>query len=63
MTALSWVKNKKAKTKLEPTTRNKKLFDLVERAEQWLHNNAYFTPIIKWQTEKWGEIPADFGRK
>ncbi len=63
MTALSWVKNKKAKTKLEPNTRNKKLFDLVQRAEQWLQNNAYFTPIIKWPTDKWGEIPADFGRK
>ena len=63
MTALSWVKNKKAKTKLEPTSRNQKLFDLIERAEQWLHKNSYFTPVIKWQTGKWGEIPADFGRK
>lgn len=63
LTALSWVKLKKAKTKLEPSHRNKKLFELIERAEQWLHNNSYFTPVIKWQTSKWGEIPADFGRK
>ena len=63
MTALSWVKNKKAKSKLAPSSHNRKLFDLVYRAEQWLHSNAYFTPIIKWQTQKWGEIPADFGRK
>lgn len=63
MTALSWVKNKKTKTKLEPTLHNKKVFELIVRAEQWLHKNSYFTPVLKWQTEHWGEIPADFGRK
>ena len=21
------------------------------------------TPILKWETRQWGEIPADFGRK
>ena len=63
MTAISWVKNKKAKTKLEPTKRNDKIFDLINRAEQWLQKNSYFTPIIKWKTEVWGEIPADYGRK
>ena len=63
MTAMSWVKNKKAKTKLEPTPRNKKIFDLINRAEEWLNTHSYFTPIIKWKTEVWGEVPADFGRK
>ena len=62
-TALSWVKNKKANTKLEHTKRNKELFDLIVRAELWLQKNSYFTPILKWDTLNWGEIPADFGRK
>ena len=62
-TALSWVKNKKANTKLALTKRNAELFDLIKRAEAWLHKNSYFTPILKWDTEHWGEIPADFGRK
>ena len=26
-------------------------------------NYVYANAIIKWDTEKWGEIPADFGRK
>ena len=62
-TAISWVKNKKAKTKLEPNEKNTAIFDLIQRAERWLHNNSFTNPILKWDTEKWGEIPADFGRK
>ncbi len=62
-TALSWVKQKKCKTKLERNARTEELFNLIERAENWLKNNTYTTPLFKWQTEKWGEVPADFGRK
>ena len=62
-TALKWVKQKKANTKLEKNEENKSLFELIERAENWLQNNDYSTPLLKWETEAWGEIPADFGRK
>ena len=61
--AMLWVKNKKCKTKLEPCEENKPLFELIERAEKWLNTNTYKNKILKWETEKWGEIPADFGRK
>lgn len=62
-TAIAWVKAKKARTRLEKTPANALLFDMVERAEKWLAENDYDTNIMKWQTEVWGEIPADFGRK
>ncbi len=62
-TAISWVKKKTCNTKLERNTKNEKLFDLVERAIHWLKTNSYNTPIAKWETKAWGEIPADFGRK
>lgn len=62
-TAISWVKNKKAKTQHSQNSKNKELFDLIERAEKWLHQNTYSTPILKWETRAWGENPADFGRK
>jgi ribonuclease HI len=62
-TAISWVKNKKAKTKLDQTRNNAILFELIERAEKWLKLNQYTNQIVKWNTESWGEIPADFGRK
>ncbi len=61
--AIGWVKRKKANTKLRKTYRNSRLFDLLLRAEEWLANNTYKTRILKWDTKRWGEIPADFGRK
>ncbi|MFN8357182.1 MAG: ribonuclease H family protein [Spirosomataceae bacterium] len=62
-TAISWVKKKQANTKLAETPRNKVLFELLERAEKWLRDNEYTNKILKWETEFWGENPADFGRK
>lgn len=61
--AISWVKQKKCKTKLPRTTETEQLFLLIERAEKWLRTNTYTTRILKWETKEWGEIPADFGRK
>ena len=61
--AILWVQQKKCKTKLERTTINAPIFDLIERAEKWLRENTYSTRILKWETSEWGEIPADFGRK
>lgn len=62
-TAIAWVRDRKCKTKIVPTPQNEKVFKLVRRAEKWIQNNTFHTPIIKWKTEEWGEIPADFGRK
>ena len=62
--ALNWVKQKKCKTKLERTPKTEELFRLIERAENWLKNNSYsHIHILKWETDQWGEVPADFGRK
>ena len=62
--ALSWIKQKKCKTKLERTTKTEELFQMIERAENWLKTHTYSEiPVLKWETEEWGEVPADFGRK
>lgn len=63
MTAHAWVRNKKAKTTLARTAQTAQALDLVERAEAWLRSNTWNNPILKWPTDEWGEIPADFGRK
>ncbi|MDD3567679.1 MAG: ribonuclease H family protein [Bacteroidales bacterium] len=63
MTAISWVRRKKANTTLKKTGRNEILFELIARAEKWLHENTWQNKILKWETQIWGEIPADFGRK
>lgn len=62
-TAMSWVRQKKCKTKLERNASTESLFVLIERAEKWLATHTWNVPVLKWETEKWGEVPADFGRK
>ena len=62
-TAISWVRKKCCKTQLERTEKTEQLFQLIERAEAWLKAHRVTNPIVKWETEHWGEIPADFGRK
>jgi ribonuclease HI len=62
-TAIAWVRNKAIKTNLERNTTNSELFVLVDRALDWLKNNKYTNKILKWETEFWGENPADYGRK
>lgn len=61
--AINWVRRKKCNTTLKPTQKNRKLFELIARAENWLNQANYSTPVVKWETKAWGEIPADFGRK
>jgi len=57
------VRNKKVKTMLPRNEKTRELWDMVDRAEAWLRKNSYDIPVYKWDTRKWGEIPADFGRK
>jgi ribonuclease HI len=62
-TAMAWVRAKKTKSLLVRNENNAILFEMVARAEKWLAENTFSTEILKWETEIWGEIPADFGRK
>jgi ribonuclease HI len=58
-----WVRQRRCATNLLRTPINEPIFALIARAEQWLKSHTYSNPVLKWQTEQWGEIPADFGRK
>ncbi len=62
-TALAWVRDRKCKTTLKPTANNARILELMRRAETWLQTHTYPNRLMKWNTEEWGEIPADFGRK
>lgn len=61
--AILWVHNKKCKTKLQHTPETEPLYQIIQRAENWLRTHGVTIPIVKWETRKWGEVPADFGRK
>ena len=62
-TAVAWVRNRGCRTKLEPTERNRRIFEMIARANVWLRTHTPTNPILRWSTSLWGEIPADFGRK
>lgn len=61
--AILWVNKRQCKTKLERNAKTEPLYQIIARAENWLRTHQYTTQIIKWDTKKWGEVPADFGRK
>jgi len=69
--AIAWVKAGKCNTKLKRTSGNAILFEHIARAERRLAERVVARKaqpdegisILKWDTEKWGENPADFGRK
>lgn len=63
MIAIKWVKQKKANATLARTEETDYIWSLIDRAERWLQQNEYENKILKWNTEKWGEIKADYGRK
>jgi ribonuclease HI len=62
--AISWVYTGKCNTRLKRTGRNAPIFMLIRGAENWLAENELIDDeVLKWVTDLWGEIPADFGRK
>ncbi len=63
-TAIAWVNTGLANTRLEHDSTNAMLFTLIRSAENWLAENVLREDaVLKWDTDEWGENPADFGRK
>lgn len=61
--AIKWVKMKKVATTLARDESTAEIWRLIDRAVHWLETNAYKNKVAKWQTQEWGEIKADYGRK
>jgi ribonuclease HI len=61
--AILWVQQGRCRTNLEPTSNNQVIFDLIKQAENWLASHDFDNEILKWETDVWGENPADYGRK
>lgn len=61
---LAWLRKGRSNTSLPQTPKTAAALELLRRADAWLAANGPIkNPILKWKTEIWGEIPADFGRK
>ncbi len=63
ITALAWVRDKKVNSNLVRNEDTKELWIQVDNSIEWLKNNSYQNPLLKWDTNNWGEVKADFGRK
>ena len=63
--AISRVNQWKCKTQIKVSTDSEfwKTQAAIDKAENWLKENWIKHKILKWNTEDWWEIPADFGRK
>lgn len=62
-TAIAWIRKKRCNTSLVRDKQNDPLFELIDRAEDWLIENEGSNRVLKWDTRAWGENPADFNRK
>lgn len=75
ITALSWLKNKRANSKLTLSRNTQMAVEYLERVEAALQKLDIekigtdeilinkTVSVLKWYTSEWGEIPADFGLK
>ncbi len=72
LNAIGWIQAGKCNTKLARLPSNKILFALIERGEEAIQTLRVFAKhpegaetlrVLKWDTQAWGENPADFGRK
>ncbi len=62
-TAQSWVRRRGHASKITPNAKNAKIIELLARADRWIQTHPNHAAIYKWDTDNWGEIPADFNRK
>lgn len=62
-TGMAWLRNRRSKSTLQRTADNADSFNLLDRADKWVREHTWSNPVVKWDTKRWGEIPADFGRK
>ena len=61
--AMGWVARGRINTTLRRNATTAEVWRLLDRAVAWLGNNPDHPRVLKWPTRRWGEIPADFGRK
>lgn len=62
VTALAWVRNEKTNSSFKD---NPEIISRLEKAVRYLKSIPLKETLVieKWNTNIWGEIPADFGRK
>lgn len=62
-TAIGWVSRRQPKTTLVRDEQTEFLYELLGRGMIWIRTHNWPVKVLKWDTDRWGEIPADFDRK
>ncbi len=63
-TAIAWFNNRRVRSRsANQGNLTRRIYLQLTRALLWLNRNAAVNPVMQWDTDAWGEIPADFGRK
>ena len=61
---MAWVRKKVIRSVfLDDDRAGAEVRPLIEEALAWLKANRSPAKVVKWDTPRWGEIPADYGRK
>lgn len=64
ITAMAWVRKRAIRSVfLDDNRAGPEVRKLAEDTLAWLKANASPAKAVKWDTPRWGEIPADYGRK
>ncbi|POY34657.1 hypothetical protein C3K47_19100 [Solitalea longa] len=58
--ALKWIDQKRCMTSQSRNETNQKLFELIDRANNWLRQNNFINKVIKWEEKAWGQSHAYF---
>jgi ribonuclease HI len=63
-TAMSWVRKRLVRSEsIQLGKTSKEIEHMVEAALKWMKGNPQRSRVLKWETQVWGDVPADYGRK
>jgi ribonuclease HI len=55
---MKWMRIKQVLTEMERRASNVEVFELIDRAVEWLETHDYTNKVMKWERWAWGENPA-----
>jgi ribonuclease HI len=60
---INWILAKETRSKMPLNEFTYEIVDAAAEAVEWLKKHNPRNPVMKWRTEWWGDIKADYGRK
>lgn len=61
--AINWVRAKATRSKMPLNEFTYEIIDAAAEGVEWLRKHNPPNAVMKWRTDLWNDVPADFGRK